>query len=100
MIIYLYGAFKNPDYLLLQSKFYKKRIEKKNTPQYVANSSVSLKLLLFASFFEAAFLYNQLQKLWEKLLFGQLHNVEKQWAKLESSYIMCLQHFIGERGNF
>ena len=72
VVIYLYGAFKNPDHLLLQSKFYKKRIEKKNTPQYVANCSVSLKLLLFASFFDAAFLYNQLQKLWEKLLFGQL----------------------------
>ena len=50
--------------------------------------------------------YNQGQKLWEKLLFGQFcvftpfPNVEKQWAKLPPSYVMGLQHCIGEEGEF
>ena len=29
-----------------------------------------------------------------------LKNAEKQWAKLVSSYVMGLQHFIGEAGDF
>ena len=52
--------------------------------------------------------YNQWQKLWEKLLFGQfrisalfpLNNFEKQRAKLASSYVMGSQHCIGRREGF
>ena len=29
-----------------------------------------------------------------------LNNVEKQWAKVASSYVMGLQQYIGEEGKF
>ena len=53
--------------------------------------------------------YNLWQKLWEKLLFGQfrvpnplplLNKVEKQRAKLVSSYVMASRHCIGAEGDF
>ena len=51
---------------------------------------------------------NQWQKLWEKLLFGQilflptfpLNTDEKKWAKFMSSDVMGSQHYIGGEGDF
>ena len=53
--------------------------------------------------------YNQWQKLWENtaiwtiLCFYSLpplNNVEKQWVKLASSYLICSQHCIKGEGKF
>ena len=33
-------------------------------------------------------------------LLNPLNNVDKQWAKFVSNYVVGLQHYIGQEGNF